>query len=114
MKPESLSVVKIPPVNIGVSLITKLEIDLAHVNYGLDSKTKKYKTKARSNFSEVEIANVFNSLDGFFVNPAGKKDDYLYFATQIEYQKRDYMLAFCINKNSIQTAGIITFYKTKN
>jgi hypothetical protein len=79
MKPVSLSEIKIPPVNIGLSLITKLEIDLIHVNY-----------------------------------PSGKKDDYLYFSNKIKYEKKYHMLTFCISKNSIQTAGIITFYKIKN
>ena len=114
MKPSDLCEITITPVNIGISLITKLEIDLTHINFGLDNKTKKYRVKRRSSFSEVEIANVFSLLEGFFLNPIGKKEDYLYFALEIEYQKKVYMLAFCINKNSIQTAGIITFYKLKS
>lgn len=113
MKPESLSVIKIPSVNIGLALISKLEIDLTHVNYGLD-KSKNYRKIARSNFSEVEIADIFNSLDGFFLNPTGKKDNYLYFSFEINYQKNNYMLTFCISINSTDTAGIITLYKIKN
>jgi hypothetical protein len=114
MKPQNLTEVRIPTVNIGIALISKLEIDLTHVNYGLDTETKKYKNKARSNFSELEIANIFCSLDGFVMNPSGKKDDYLYFAYEIEYQRKSYMIAFCIGKNSRQTAGIITLYATQN
>lgn len=114
MKPTSLSEIKISPANIGIALITKLEIDLVHVNYGLDCNTKKYKGKARSNFSEVEIANIFSSLEGLFLNPTGKKDEYLYFAYNIKYLKKFHLLAFCIHKNSINTAGIITLYKIKN
>lgn len=113
MKPTNLAIVTIPPVNIGIILINTLEIDLTHVNYGLDSNTKKYASKARSNFSEIEIANIFGSLDGFFLSPSGKKDDYLYFAYEIKYQKKNHMLVFCVSKNSIHTAGIISLYKIK-
>lgn len=113
MKPTNLSIIVIPPVSIGITIVEKLEIDLTHINYGLDPETKKYKKKARSNFSEIEVANIFESFNGFFLSPSGKKDNYLYFAYRVEYHKREYMLAFCINKESIKTAGIITLYKIK-
>lgn len=115
MKPTNLCVILIHPVNIGLTLITKLEIDLTHINHGLDHKTKRYKKSRSSNFSEIEIeiANIFYTLDGFFLNPLGKKDDYLYFDYEMEFLISNYKLAFCIHKQSIQTAGIITFYKIK-
>lgn len=108
-----MSEITISPVNIGLAVITKLEIDLVHVNYGLESKTKKYRIKARSNFSEIEVANIFSALDGFFLNPSGKKGDYLYFDYKIIYLKKIFMLAFCINRYSTKTAGIITLYKIR-
>lgn len=113
MRPSSLSEITIPPVNIGLTIIRKLEIDLVHINHGLDSKTKNYRAKARSNFSEIEVANVFNSLDGFFLNPTGKKDDYLYFACKVKYLRKYHMLVFCVSKKSIQVAGVISLYKIR-
>lgn len=114
MKPANLSMVSISPVSIGLTVITKFEIDMIHINHGIDKGTKNYKLKARSNFSELEVANIFSLLDGYFLTPSGKQDNYLYFAHQISYIKRNYILAFCIDKNAIQTAGIITLYKIKN
>lgn len=114
MKPTNLSLVTIPPVDIGLTKITKLEIDMFHVNYGIDKETKIYQKKARSNFTEIEIANIFSSFDGFFLSPSGKKDNFLYFANQIEHMKKNYMIVFCVDKNATQAAGIITLYKIKN
>ena len=114
MKPTNLAVVKISPVSIGIATITTLEIDLSHINFGYDKETRIYKQKARSNFSEIEVAQIFSLLNDYFLMPVGKQDDYLYFAEKIEYMKKPYLIAFCIEKNDIKTAGIITLYKIKN
>lgn len=113
MKPTNLSIVKISPVSIGIATITTLEIDLNHINYGYDKETKNYRKKVRSHFTEIEVAQIFSLLNGYFVAPVGKQDDYLYFAEEIEYMKKSYLIAFFIERNDIKTAGIITLYKTK-
>ena len=113
MKPSHLEVVKIPTTNIGITQISELEIDLEHINKGLNPRNKKAQTKPRSNYTGLDIAQVFILLEGFFLNPCGKKDDYLYFAQTIIIKNQNYMLVFCIHKNTPQIAGVITFYKTK-
>lgn len=113
MKPTNLSVVKISPVSIGLTAVTTLEIDLNHINYGYDKETKSYRKKIRSHFSEIEVAQIFSLLNNYVVAPVGKQDDYLYFAEEIEYMKKTYLIAFCIDRNDIKTAGIITLYKIK-
>lgn len=69
-----------------------------------------------ANLSMVSISPVSIGLmvDGYFLTPSGKQYNYLYFAHQISYLKKNYLLAFCVDKNAIQTAGIITLYKIKN
>ena len=113
MKPTNLSVVEISPVFIGITTITTLEIDLNHINHGYDKETKSYKKKSRSSFNEIEVANIFSLLNEYFLTPVGKQGSYLYFAEEIEYMKKSYLIAFCIERNSTQTAGIITLYKTR-
>ena len=113
MKPTHLEVVKIPTTDIGITQISELEIDLEHINKGLNPNSKKIRNKTRSNYTSLDIAHIFLLLDGFFLNPSGKKDDYLYFAQTILFKKEAHMLVFCINKNTTHIAGIITFYKIK-
>ena len=113
MKPANLSIIIIPPVNIGLTIITKLEIDLTHINYGLDIKTKTYKSKIRSDFSEIEVAQIFSSLDKMILSPSGLKNDFMYFAKEINYLAKDYLMTFCINKYEIHAAGIITLYQIR-
>lgn len=114
MKPTNLSVVKISPVSLGITTISTLEIDLNHINYGYDKETKSYKKKIRSAFNEIEVAYIFSLLNDCFLEPVGKQDNYLYFAEEIEYMKKPYLIAFCIERNDPRTAGIITLYKIKN
>jgi hypothetical protein len=44
--------------------ITKAIIELDHINYGLNSKTKKLNTAKRSNFSNSDIEKFIMLLDG--------------------------------------------------
>ena len=113
MKPTNLSTIVIPPVDIGLAIITKLEIDLAHVNHGLEQLTKSYRSISRSNFSEVEVANIFSNLNGFFIRSSGKSGEYLYFTYVLEYLTKNYLLIFCVHKLTTDTAGIITLYQVK-
>ena len=113
MKPTHLEVVKIPTTNIGIAQISELEIDLEHINKGLNPRNKKAHNKPRSNYTGFEIAQFFTLLDGYFLDPTGKKDDYLYFAQTINIKHQNHMMVFCIHKNSTHVAGVITFYKIK-
>jgi hypothetical protein len=113
LKPTQLEVVKIPTTNIGIAQISELEIDLEHINKGLNPSNKKVHNKPRSNYTGLEIAQIFTLLDGYFLNPAGKKDDYLYFAQTINIKNQNHLLVFCVHKNSTHVAGVITFYKIK-
>ena len=44
--------------------IVKALIELDHINYGLNSKTKELNLKKRSNFSNKDIEKFINLLDG--------------------------------------------------
>ena len=64
IKPHDLTLIKIDPVNIGLTIIAYLEIDLNHINYGLDISKKTYNKKARSNFTDLDIVHIFDELNG--------------------------------------------------
>lgn len=115
MKPFKLHVVKIRPIFLGGFEINKLEIDLKHVNYGLDPKTKLFKKRARSSFSIEEVIKIFFLLDGITIMPTSISSGYGYFSTEVYpfWLKNWYRLIFCIELCSPKTVGIITIYQIK-
>lgn len=115
MKPLDLEIIEINPIALGIFKISKIEIDLMHVNYGLDPLTKKIKTKARSNLTGLEIINLFRLLDGIIIEPTSTDDNYLYFVQDLyaSWAKNWFRLVFCIEIQKPSTAGIITIYQLK-
>lgn len=114
MKPAKLESIEIEPVHIGKFTITKLEIDLMHVNHGIDPTTGDYNTKARSKYTKETVADFFTKLDGAFLEPEDETKGYWYFAQEIELEDhRKYLISFCIDKNVLDCAGVITIYQIK-
>lgn len=115
MKPSNLDTVKIPPITIGDFVINKLEIDLQHVNYGLDPKTKVFKKRARSKITVEEVIKLFLLLDGITIKPTSILNGYAYFSSEIYpfWLKSWFRLIFCIELTTPKTAGIITVYQIK-
>lgn len=115
MKPQGLSVVKIEPVKIGTLFINKLEIDLKHINYGLDPKTKSFRKKARSNFTIDEVVKVFQLLEGVALEPTLINENYAYFSSEVYpfWVKKWFRLIFCVEHKKTKVAGVITFYRVK-
>lgn len=115
MKPLSLENVKIEPINIGAFTIHKLEIDLRHINYGLDPLTKRFRTIARSNFCVEEVINIFRLLDDLVIEPTSIIEGYAYFSHEVSpfWLKGWFRLVFCIELKAPKAAGIITIYQLK-
>lgn len=61
MSLRQLEICDIKPTLINDYLIERIEVDLRHINFGLDSK-KGYRSKSRSSFTLKEIAAFFESL----------------------------------------------------
>ncbi len=61
MKPANLVTCLIRPTWINSYLVKRIEIDLRHINYGLN-RLKGYSSKARSNFTLEEIVLFFESF----------------------------------------------------
>ncbi len=116
MRPSDLIIVKLDnAVRVSVFLIGWLEIDLNHINFGLNQKTKEFSKKARSNFNKEDIVKIFELLNDLIVGPIEKTGEYFYFSTEVEpnWLKGKYKLIFCVNENINHTAGVITLYKLK-
>lgn len=111
MKPIELINCSIRPTTINSYLIRSLEIDLKHINHGLDSE-KGYGHKSRSNFSKEEVVQFFESLNG--VEAESELDDnWEYFVIDKPFfeKRKTYRMVFCIDKKDIGMAGIITFFQ---
>jgi len=111
MKPKELEKIKIRPTLINDYLITQIEVDLLHINHGLD-KSKNYKKKARSHFTIRDVASLFESLTGTELVPS-THDGYEYFVVENNFFNDDrlYRMIFCIEQKNNATSGIITFYR---
>lgn len=114
MKPSKLDSIAIEPVHIGKFTITKLEIDLMHVNHGINLKTSDYNIKARSKYTKEDVVEFFAQLDGAFLEPENETKGYWYFAQELELDgRRKFLISFCIDKYERNCAGIITIYQIK-
>jgi hypothetical protein len=97
LKPSNLNIVEIPPVNIGDFVISKLEIDLRHVNYGLDPKARDFRKRARSELTAEDVIRLFQLLDGNILNSTTISNGYAYFASEVypTWLKHWFKLIFC-------------------
>ncbi len=113
MKPVNLITRLIRPTLINSFMIKKLEIDLRHINYGMDSE-KSYARKPRSSFGENDIVEFFESLNGLEATPS-YDDNWEYFVVDKPFfeKKKRYRIVFCIDLNEPGTCGIITLFQVK-
>jgi len=112
MKPSVVVSSFIKPTSINDYVIEKLEVDLRHVNYGLDHE-KGYRSKARSHFSLKEIACFFESLNGMELEPEVDENWEYYFVEKIFFTKKKFRMVFCLNQIEPNVCGIITLYEVK-
>lgn len=113
MKPENLTKINISTTKINGYAIKKLEIDLTHINYGLNKK-KELNTKPRSHFTVQDVVSIFESLDGVIFEPE-RDEEYEYFMIDRVFtiHKKKLKLVFCIEILTPDTAGVITLYVLK-
>jgi len=113
MKPNNLTNRSIRPTTINSYLIEKIEVDLKHINHGLDPK-KGYGSKARSTFGMNEVAQFFESLDG--LEASSEIDgNWEYFVVDKPFfeKKKKYRMVFCIDLREPNVSGVITFFEIK-
>ena len=113
MKPEDLVTCSIRPTWINSYQVKKIEVDLRHINYGLD-RVKGYGNKARSNFTIEDIVLFFESLNHLEINSNRDGDwEYIVIDKVFFERKKKYRIVFCINKKSPHTSGIITLFQVR-
>ena len=113
MKPAELVICSIRPTQINSYLITKIEVDLRHINYGLDEQ-RGYGKKARSHFKIDDIILFFESLNNLEIG-SEKDETWEFFAVDKIFfdQKKKYRIVFCIDQRNPQMGGIITLFQVQ-
>ena len=113
MKPANLVLCSIRPTSINSYLVEKIEIDLKHINYGLDSK-KGYGQKARSNFKAEDIIKFFEALNGLEADFEADGYWHYFIVDKLFFkEKKKYRMVFCIDRREPSITGIITFFQIK-
>ena len=112
MKPKDLIRCSIRPTIINSYLIKEIEVDLKHINYGLNLE-KGYGIDARSNFDMTDIARFFESLHQIEINSVPDENWEYFVVDKSFFCKKKYRMVFCIDRNEPNTSGIITFYGIK-
>ena len=113
MKPADLIHCSIRPTQVNSYLIKTIEVDLKHINYGLD-QTKGYGKKTRSDFKIEDVVLYFESLNLLEIN-SNQYGNWEYFVVDKTFfdKKKKYRIVFCIDQKSPSCSGIITLYQIK-
>jgi hypothetical protein len=115
VKPRKLKIVRIKEKQVGPFVIEKLEIDLDHINYGLNSNSKELNRELRSTYTIEEVVTFFLEVNADVLRTPQIKKGYIYFTVliQLEGNKKMLRLVFCVSLLQPDTAGIITMYQCK-
>lgn len=98
------------------TIITKAVIEIDHINYGLDKKTKKLKTTARTNFSVTDIEKFLFLLDGediFTSKHKGRTSQYQFRVDcpiKGRFYKKEFIMFFDTNYDKPHEIHTVTIY----
>lgn len=96
--------------------VTTAIIELDHINYGLNSKTKCLNTKKRSNFSNKDIENFIIMLDGEDLAPERYEKSYLIFMHFIKcpvegkFKGKEFIMIFKTDYHHSNQIHTVTLY----
>jgi hypothetical protein len=98
---------------------SKALVEIDHVNYGLDPKTKFLSKTKRTNFSPADVGQFLLELDGTELVSRKVDEDFSYFAIELmcpvkgsEFGKK-FRLIFTTSKSDEGVIGTITLYRVR-
>jgi hypothetical protein len=113
MRPANLESIEIRQTQINSYFISRLEVDLQHINYGLDDNKIMNKT-SRSNFNLLDIKLAFESLNELnleSVKSEGTGYEYFVYEGLFFNDQNIYKIIFCIHPSDKETTGVITLFR---
>jgi hypothetical protein len=96
--------------------ITKAIIELDHINFGLNTRTKKLNTTKRSNFSNTDIEKFIMLLDGEDLIPERYEKTYSIFIHFIKcpvkgkFEGKEFVMIFKIDYHHGEEIHTVTLY----
>lgn len=104
------------PIVFNSNKITTAIIEIDHINFGLDKKTKKLKPVRRTNFSLNDIVKFLALLDGEYVFPRSYKGRVSRFEHRIDcpvkgrFYKKEFIIIFDTDYDRPHEIHAITIY----
>lgn len=95
----------------------KARIEIDHINFGINKKTKKLNPSRRSRFSPEEVCQFLILLDGMELGPVDEDGRFSYFVVELEcpvkgnFFGKPFRLVLSILKSEKEVLGTITLYR---
>lgn len=102
--------------NLNGSLIKKAVIEIDHINYGLNSKTKGLNKNKRTNFTINDVEKFIMMLDGEYILPKGSRGRFSMFEVKIDcpvpgrFKNRLFIMIFELNYDKSEEIYTVTLF----
>lgn len=99
--------------------IRRAIIELDHINYGLDSKTKTLNKKRRSQFSVKDVEKFIMELDGEDIAPTNRNKTISYFDIRINcpivrnFYQEEFLMFFDLDSRKPDEIHVITMFRSR-
>lgn len=96
--------------------INRAVIEIDHINFGLNKKTRRLNDKARTDFSVAEIEEFLMRLDGEFIMASQRQGTVSHFAVRIDcpiegrFLGREFVMVFNVDSMRSDEICVITVY----
>jgi hypothetical protein len=104
------------PILLNGNAVTELKIEIDHINFGINKKTKKLNTSRRMNFTIGDVVRFLRELDDEDIEPEDRDGPVLRFAVRVncpvvgKFFNKEFILIFDTNeqrKNEVHTITIV-------
>jgi hypothetical protein len=95
----------------------KARIEIDHINFGINKKTKKLNPSRRSRFSPEDICEFLILIDGMELAPVDEDSRFSYFVVELDcpvkgsFFGRTFRMVFTVLKSEKEVIGIITLFR---
>lgn len=106
-------------VQLNGKTIRRAVIELDHINYGLNSKTKLLNKKKRSQFSVKDVEKFIMELDGEDIAPTNKNRTVFYFDVRVNcpilrnFYQEEFLMFFDLDSRKSDEIHVITMFRSR-
>ena len=99
---------------------TKASIEIDHINYGLNFKTKKLNVTKRSEFTAEDVCQFLLEIDGMEISPVKVSDAFIFYSLELRCPVRGksfdkkFRIVFTTTMIDPCLIGTITLYRVKS